>query len=259
MLEPGTIIKIKSATKINETLNANKCCKKVVFVQDMYAYCGCVCSITGYNHNNTYTVKEFGPHIWNWLPEWFDVIDAPNGFWNNGSKKQRSLCLALYRQALSGNIPWIEKLGQDAPTFKIREKGGFNYISFLEDDWGNGKIAGSLPDWKWLDINPRILERALVILYNARADFKILERNPNSPELWFDGLIMTESDSTFVTDFINKYLGKPIKTIEHENQLQRKKSNLVRGTVPERNIICGRKRKASVSIGHLSNKICSGI
>lgn len=259
MLEPGTIIKIKSATEINKTLNANKCCNKTIFTQDMYQYCGYTCRICRYNSNGTYNVKESGPHNWNWRPEWFDVIDAPDDFWNDGSKEQRSLCLALYRQALSGNMPYIEKLDQGGPAFEIKMHGGFNYITFPEDDWNTSKIAGNLPNWKWLDVKPRILERVLIILYNAHADFKTLERNPNSPALWFDGFIAPKSDTDFAADFINKYLNKPTKTIEHENQLQRKKSDLVRGTVPEGNIICGRKRKASVSIGHLSNKVCSGI
>lgn len=259
MLEPGTIIRIKSSVEIDKTLDTNKYCKEVLFTQDMYRYCDYTCSIRGYNSNGTYRVKEEGPGCWNWLPEWFDVVQKPNDFWNDGSKEQRSLCLALYRQALSGNVPSIEKLGQDSPTFEIRDKGGFNYICFPEDDWNTSKIAGNLPNWKWLDVKPRILERALTILYNAHADFKTLERNPNSPAFWFDVLMASKSDADFAADFISKYLDKPIKTIEYENQLQRKKSDLVRGTVPEGNIVCGRKRKASVSIGHLSNKVCSGI
>lgn len=259
MLEPGTIIRIKSATEITKTLNANKCCKDVLFAPDMYRYCGYTCSIYKHNSNGIYLVNEEGPNQWNWVPEWFDIVQKPDDFWNNKSIEQRSLCLALYRQALSGNMPCIEKLDRGGSAFKIKMHGGFNYISFPEDNWGHNKIASNLPDWKWLNIKPKILERVLIILYNAHADFRTLERNPNSPAFWFYDLVISKDNANFAADFISKYLNKPIKTIEHENQLQRKKSDLVRGTVPEGNIICGRKRKASVGIGHLSNKVCSGI
>lgn len=256
MSKPRTIIKIKSATEIDKTLNANKCCKEILFTQDMYRYCGYTCSIYKYNGNGTYLVNEEGPNRWNWVPEWFDVIDTSNNFWNDGSKEQRSFCLALYRQALSGNVPYIEKLDQSG-AFKTKKEGGFNYLDFKEDIWDE-KIAHNCPDWKWLNIKPRILERVLTILYNAHADFKTLEINPNSPARWFDEITTDAENTRFITDFINKYLNKPTKTIEHENQLQRKKSDLVRGTVPEGNIICGRKRKTSVAVGYLSNSVCIG-
>lgn len=258
MLEPGTTIKIKSAVEIDKTLNANSCCDTVLFTQNMYRYCDYTCSIAGYSCNGTYQVNEEGPNQWNWLPKWFDVIKNPNDFWNNKSVEQRSLCLALYRQALSKNMPCIDKLDQGGLAFMTESNGGFDYIDFKEDRWDE-KIANNLPNWKWLDVNPKILEKALTILYNAHGDFKTLERNPNSPAFWFDSIIAPKSDTDFAADFISKYLDKPIKIIEHENKLQRKKSDLVRGTVPEGNIICGRKRKASVGIGHLSNKVCFGI
>lgn len=258
MLEPGTIIKIKSGVEIDKTLDANKCCKEVLFTQDMYQYCGYTCSIAGYNSNGTYQVNEEGPKHWNWLPEWFDVIQKPNDFWNGGSKEQRSLCLGLYRQALSGNMPCIHKLNQNSLVFKIKDEGGFNYASFFEDEWEN-KVANNLPNWKWLNVKPRILERAFTILYNGHRHFEILERNPNNPGLWFDGVATDAEDVKFIADFISNYLDNSLNTTNYEDKLQRKKSDLVRGTVPEGNIICGRKRKTSISIGYLSNKICSGI
>lgn len=144
MLESGTIIRIKSASQISKTLTKDNSCKNVFFDKNMYTYCGYTCSIVGHNGNGTYKVEEKGPSLWNWLPEWFDVIDMTNDFWNNKSVEQRSLCLALYRQALSDNMPYIERLDQGDSVFTIKEKGGFNYTRFPEDNWGTSKIAGNL-------------------------------------------------------------------------------------------------------------------
>lgn len=270
MLEPGTIIKIKSATEIDKTLNANKRCKKVYFISDMYQYCGYEYRIKAHNSNGTYRVREEGPNHWNWLPEWFDIIKvSKQNCLNDGSIEQRSLCLALCRQVMSGNQPYL-------PIFKPHDScntknyGGFDYDDFPEDEWYL-TTAKNFPDWPCLKLKPEILETALKHSFKYRpttfSDFLSQpisrwfqwDKTPEGQKYWqeVNNAIL---DSNIILNTTEITLNKSIKKEEkHENQLQRKKSDLVRGTVPEGNIICGRKRKASVSIGHLSNKICSGI
>ena len=255
MLESGTKVKVKSFADIKKTLNITGYCGNVWFAPPMKDYCEGEFKIKKYIlENHTYVFEGIS---WNWLPEWFDVIKKPNDFWNDGSKEQRSLCLALYRQTLSGNHPCIHKLDASG-VFTSKFCGGFNYTDFPEDGWVD-KIAENIPDWKWLTVDSTILERILAILCRINANLLLLTAAPNDPSLWFDGRTILKDDSDFIVDFINKYSNKLTNSIKYENQLQRKKSDLVRGTVPEGNIICGRKRKTSVSIGHLSNKVCTGI
>lgn len=49
------------------------------------------------------------------------------------------------------------------------------------------------------------------------------------------------------------------KEEKHENQFQRKKARIERGTRPEGSTVCGRRSKASVAVGHLSNRKVTGI
>lgn len=46
---------------------------------------------------------------------------------------------------------------------------------------------------------------------------------------------------------------------KHENQFQRKKARIERGTRPEGSTVCGRRSKASVAVGHLSYRKVTGI
>ena len=46
---------------------------------------------------------------------------------------------------------------------------------------------------------------------------------------------------------------------KHENQFQRKKARIERGTRPEGSTVCGRRSKASVAVGHLGYRKVTGI
>lgn len=46
---------------------------------------------------------------------------------------------------------------------------------------------------------------------------------------------------------------------KHENQFQRKKARIERGTRPEGSTVCGRRSKASVTVGHLGYRKVTGI
>ena len=49
------------------------------------------------------------------------------------------------------------------------------------------------------------------------------------------------------------------KEEKHETQFQRKKARIKRGTRPEGNSVCGRRSKASVTVGHLGYRKVTGI
>ena len=64
-------------------------------------------------------------------------------------------------------------------------------------------------------------------------------------------------------DAIEVYPTIDITTIKkkekHENQFQRKKARIERGTRPEGTTVCGRRSKASVAVGHLGYRKVTGI
>ena len=49
------------------------------------------------------------------------------------------------------------------------------------------------------------------------------------------------------------------KEEKHETQFQRKKARIKRGTRPEGNSVCGRRSKASITVGHLGYRKVTGI
>lgn len=81
---------------------------------------------------------------------------------NNGSIEQRSLCLALIRQTMSGNKPDVEYLRHyNEPVFPSKAHGGFMYCDYSQDKWIHGKIADTIPYWPCLNLKPEILEEAI--------------------------------------------------------------------------------------------------
>lgn len=267
MLEPGTIIKIKSASQINRTLTEDNYCKGVFFDQSMYTYCGYTCSIVGHNGNGIYKVKEKGPGIWNWIPEWFKVIQTPDDFLNNGSIEQRSLCLALIRQTMSGNRPSLDILTNPKFTgFPNQDRGGFDCIGFISDGWVENKVANNIPDWPCLKLKPEILEKAIKncllqhdvnyftswVSKHVNAWF-VFSRTDEGPEYWFN---VTNACSKSNTD---KLVINTNKTIENnENRFQKRKGTIVRGSIPKGSKIRSRKCQTSVTVGYLSNRKCIG-
>lgn len=266
MLEKGIKIQIKSASEIQKTLDEKGYTRNVFFAPEMKAYCGEICTIGRVINDYECRVNE---NIFSWVDEWFDVISPSEPCFNDGSIEQRSLCLALIRQTMSGNVPDLSMFTSHSPC-NTKSYGGFDYEDFRQDEWYH-TIAKNIPDWPCLTLKPQILEKALQYLLKYRGPSKFQDYISGLVETWFnwdqtsegadywrtvcsaipENTKFKKSELVSVKTTINK--------INYENQLQRKKSDLVRGTVPEGNIICGRKCKTSVSIGHLSNKVCIGI
>lgn len=260
MLELGTRVKIKSFTDITNTLDKNNCCRGVRFVPQMKNYCGQEFKITSYSdRSHTFQLNDID---WYWRPEWFEVItDSSNDCLNDGSIEQRSHCLALIRQTMSGNEPNLSIFTPHTDC-NCKRVGGFDYIDFPQDDW-HYTIAQNIPDWPCLRLKPEVLEKAIKYCLEQKGLEHFKQAVMNSISTWFSFGKTKEGYAYWSCIAENQNSIKLIENLnkkeEHENQLQRKKSDLVRGTVPEGNIICGRKCKTSVSIGHLSYKVCSGI
>ena len=78
---------------------------------------------------------------------------------NNGSIEERSLCLALIRQAMSGNEPHLNIFTPNTACNR-KDAAGFNYEHFPEDGW-HKTIAKNIPEWPCLNLKPKILEEAI--------------------------------------------------------------------------------------------------
>lgn len=271
MLEPGTKIKIKSCDDIKKTLNKEGCLKRVTFASDMYQYCHRYCTILRHNNNGTYCVEELGPSYWNWLPEWFDVIEEVEvESLNDGSLEERSLCLALCRQALSENPVNLEIFTKssclECPN-KIN--GGFNYCDFSKDNWYD-RIAENIPDWPCLRLKPQILEKALQYLLEYRGPSKIQDYVSGLVETWFNWDRTSEGADYWRTVCSaipeNAKFKQPelvsvkttINKTNYENRFQKRKAVVIRGSVPEGNKVCSRKCETTVVCGHIDDRVIIG-
>lgn len=61
--------------------------------------------------------------------------DGVNIYFNDGSVKERSACLALIRQTFSGNKPDLKELLKFDSYYPNSCFGGFDYCAFNDDDW----------------------------------------------------------------------------------------------------------------------------
>lgn len=188
---------------------------------------------------------------------------------NDGSIEQRSLCLALIRQAMSGNNPDVECLKHyDSAAFPNEERRGFFYDDYLQDEWEfRTRIANNIPNWPCLNLKPEILEEAIKNCLSQRG----LE--------WFEKYVKRNIDYWFVFDdtgkpyfwykvseMLNRNPGtskdtnieQPYKTKENEIKFQRKKGCVLRGTVPEGNQQSSGKCQTATCSGHLGYQVCTG-
>lgn len=271
MLDPGTKIRIKSISEIKRTLDVRSVCKGIYFLPEMYHYCDNVCWTVNHLNNGGYQIKQSKILPYTWLPEWFDVIDdRPSKYLNDGSIKQRSLCLALIRQTMVGNPPDLSLLiNSKDGAFPATSNGGFNYKDFKNDIWNySKKIAENIPDWSCLKLKPEILEEAIqtcLFYQHDSGHFKeclskdidcwFMFDKTGKSEFWYEVTRELESDSQ-ISKEIN--IEQPIKIQENEIKFQRKKASILRGTVPEGNQQSSGKCKTTTCSGHLSYQVCSG-
>lgn len=189
---------------------------------------------------------------------------------NNGSIEQRSLCLALIRQTMSGKKPDVECLRDyDNSAFPDKTHKGFFYWDYPQDKWRTGtRIAENIPDWPCLNLKPEILEEAIrsclsqhdlqffkeSVKYNINEWF-IFSRTKKC-NLWFEVAdILKHNPGTSKDTNIEQPFNKVQKD---EIKFQRKKDCVLRGTVPEGNQQSSGKCRAATCSGYLSYQVCSG-
>ena len=197
-----------------------------------------------------------------------------NEYLNDDSIKQRSLCLALIRQVMSGNEPHLS-IFTPGTTCDTKSSGGFNYRDFPEDDWYR-TIAKNIPDWPCLNLKPEILEEAIknclsqhnlqyfkaYVKYNINCWF--IFNNTEKLDFWYkvaDTLssIPLDRSSTLPLETVkDTNIEQPIKEQKDEIKFQRKKASVLRGTVPEGNQQSSGKCKATTCSGYLSHQVCTG-
>lgn len=196
MLDIGTKVKIKSWEEIRKTLDEDDKCNGLFFNPKMQKYCGAICNILSQSSNNYRLENTQGFY---WIPEWFDVVAKPK-YLNDGSVEQRSLCLALIRQTISGNEPDLNLLiTYHTFLYPNAVHGGFSYGDFPDDRWDHtGKIASNIPDWPCIKLKPEILEEAIknclsqhnlghfkeIVIYNINSWFIFC--NTEKDDFWYD-------------------------------------------------------------------------
>ena len=189
-----------------------------------------------------------------------------NEYLNDDSIKQRSLCLALIRQVMSGNEPHLS-IFTPGTTCDTKSSGGFNYRDFPEDDWYR-TIAKNIPDWPCLNLKPEILEKAIkncLSQHNLQHFKHYVSYNINSwfifddtikPDFWYDVARTLNRHSKKVKD---TDIEQPFNKVQKDEiKFQRKKGCVLRGTVPEGNQQSSGKCKATTCCGYLSHQVCSG-
>lgn len=193
---------------------------------------------------------------------------SENKYLNDGSIEQRSLCLALIRQVMSGNKPDVEHLiNYPFLSFPTKTSKGFNYRDYSLDEWQPyKKIAKNIPDWPCLNLAPEILEMAIKNCIEEFSIARLMEVKDKDIYQWFG------FDSTGDAGFWYKVgaeleslktTGKeeteqPNKTQRNEIEFQRKKASILRGTVPEGSEQSSGKCKTATCIRHLGYQVCSG-
>lgn len=263
MLANGTKVRIKSWKKIQKTLDGSGRCDGLYFNPEMKAYCGKVYDILAHT-SGFYRLNDPGSSYW--AQRWFEVVKEES-YLNDGSIEQRSLCLALIRQVMSGNKLDLEYLKYyKGPAFPGHN--GFLYLDYPQDKWKpSTRIAENIPDWPCLNLKPEILEEAIkncLSQHNLEYFKKYISSNISS---WFI-FAKTEKDAFWyeVAGMSNRNPGiskdtnveQSFKTKKDEIKFQRKKGCILRGTVPEGNQQSSGKCKATTCSRHLSHKVCTG-
>lgn len=279
-MKVGDTVKVKSREEILKTLDKDYRCihpnkdesHHINFNDLMFNYTGLIGTISKIDDTTGNVQIKFTNQTasWWWHPSWLELIPEELDYLNDGSIEQRSLCLALIRQVMSGNELDVEYLrSYNNSAFPPKEHNGFYYNDYPQDEWVfNTRIAKNIPDWPCLNLKPEILEEAIkncLTQYDLQHFKKHIGRNisawfvfSNTKKRDFWNKVARILDTAHLELVKDTNIKQPYKTKENENKLQRKKSIVIRGTVPEGSIACGRKRKTSIAVGYLSNSVCIG-
>lgn len=260
MLETGIKVRVKSREEVNKTLDGDGKCGNVYFNPKMHAFCGRILTLTVYFDNGAYATKET---VYNWRPEWFDVIedyeDFSDGIWS-GTIKNQMLNLAMHHQVESGNNLDRALLESDidyVKAFSNKPGGGFDYSDYSLEEWQQGQVwCANPPNYKWLNLKPEFVERIILRAKSENLLYRLIE-HPNNPVYWFTWS-KTPEGSKYWKDFNILYtqdvqiLTNTTQNERNQIKLQRKKTSIRVGTVPEGCRVHGKRCKTSVRSRHLS-------
>lgn len=260
MLETGTKVKVKSRKEISKTLDKENRCGCVYFDSNMYAFCGQILTLTAYFGNGAYATKETS---YSWRPEWFDAIEEPKHFsdsiWS-GTEKDIMLNLAMHHQVESGNelnLKLLRNSIHNYTSFPDKTYGGFDYESYPHECWlYYYPRCEHAPEYRWLRLKPEIVEKIILeALAQNRLD-KLIEYH-DDPLCWFTWS-NTSQGSNYWSNFKKLYVADSqtlttlTKNERNQIKLQRKKTSIRVGAVPEGCRVHGKGCKASVRCRHLS-------
>lgn len=134
-----------------------------------------------------------------------------------------------------------------------------------------GKTSTTFKKEKWYKIStpgmtgisPEQVKK-LIIKYGGLLDTTFTYKSMLGVYVWTENTIVdcidkcdVREDAIEVSPTTEIIITK--KEEKYENQFQRKKARIERGTRPEGSTVCGRRGKASVAIGHLSYRKVTGI
>ena len=256
----GDKVTIKSWEEIKATLDDSNDYKKepIAFASAMHKDLGKTYKIT-----NIITAKKYPRYLlnnWWYVEDWIKPKEVKSEF------SEKHLIFFMCLQLLSGNRP-DKSIFKDRVPFK--DEKGFNWYEFNEE-LSMIDISSPLPNWPIFTSDIDFAELILTRLYEypiSQIDLDVFTKSihyiidsidwSNTPEgydFWDAKWVYYKYHSN--TD--SKTLKQSNKTENHEIKLQRKKSTIIRGTVPEGSITRGRKRKVTITVGYLSNSICIG-
>lgn len=259
----GDEVTIKSWEDIKETLDDKDFHKKtgISFTASMHDDLG-----KTYKSTDIVVIDPKYPRYqlndWWYVKDWIKPKETKCIF------SDEQLILFMCLQLLSGNKP-------DKSIFKdripFRHERGFDWKQFREK-LSMRDVQCPLPNWPILTLDIDFAELLLTRMYeypfsslididNFKKPLGCLideinwAQTPEGFSFWDEKCQYydSKSDSEILTNQEQTY-----KTENHEIKLQRKKSTVIRGTVPEGSITRGRKRKVTITVGHLSNSVCIG-
>lgn len=258
----GDEVTIKSWEEIKETLDDSNNYKgdTISFVADMHKDLGKTYKIDQIENGLKYTRYQL--NYWWYVEDWIKPKETKSRFSN------KHLIFYMCLQLLSGNKPNY-RMFKDRIPFK--DEGGFDWHEFA-DKLSMNFATQPCPNWSILTLDIDFAQLLLTRLYECPF-FSLIDidefkkpialliddinwvQTPEGFQFWDKKCqyYKSKSDSEILTNQEQSY-----KTENHEIKLQRKKSTVIRGTVPEGSITRGRKRKVAITVGHLSNAVCIG-
>lgn len=276
-MKVGDKVRVKSREEILKTLDEDYRCihpnkdesHHINFNDLMFDYTdliGTISKIANTTGNVQIKFTNQTSSLWWWHPSWLELIPEESDYLNDGSIEQRSLCLALIRQVMSGNEPNLNIFTPNEPC-NVKDEGGFYYGDFPEDGWFR-TIAKNIPDWPCLNLKPEILEEAIKNCLSQCGLQYFKDCVDCNISIWFvySGTekcdfwrkVAKTLDTTHLEPIKDTNIEQPYKTKENEIKFQRRKSTVIRGTLPEGNQQSSGKCKATTCSGHLSYQVCSG-